>query len=251
MKTLFILAVMLLAIGLMMPSVLMANMALELDGSSAIEVPNSDSLNPTTAITIETWMKMEKGEGECLAKDWGDQRDYIFPEIVDGTKARFVLWPGTKILDAPGLQHNEWQHLAGVWDGEEMRTYINGEEMGKLAYDAEELNASEASLYIGVGASNQWTCQGLMDEIRIWEVARTKEEIQANMLNMLKGDEPGLAVYYPFEGNANDMTSNGNHGQVAFGEPKYVDVTVELDIETAVNPKDKLTGTWAKLKQMR
>jgi len=79
MKILFFLAAMLLATGLMVPSVLMANMALELDGDSAIEVPDSDSLNPTTAITIEAWMKMEKDNGECLAKDWGGQRDYIFP----------------------------------------------------------------------------------------------------------------------------------------------------------------------------
>ena len=37
----------LLAISLIMPGILWAkNMALELDGSTAIEVPNSDSLNP-------------------------------------------------------------------------------------------------------------------------------------------------------------------------------------------------------------
>ena len=50
------------------------NMALELDGVSAIQVPNSDSLNPKTAITIEAWLNMSKPDGECLAKDWGGQR---------------------------------------------------------------------------------------------------------------------------------------------------------------------------------
>jgi len=244
---------MLLVTGLIATSELMANTALELDGDSAIEVPNSDSLNPKTAITIEAWMKMEKGEGECLAKDWGNQRDYIFPEIVDGTKARFVLWPGTKILDVPGLELNEWQHFAGVWDGKEMRAYVNGEEMGKLPYDAGELNASDVSLYIGVGASNQWTCQGFMDEIRIWEVARTEKEIKEFMEKTLNGDEPGLNAHYTFEGkNARDNTKNKNDGKDAFGQPKYVDVTAELDLGSlSVNPKDKLTTTWMRIKQMR
>ena len=257
MKTLFFLASMLLAIGLMAPSVLMANMALELDGNSAIEVPNSDSLNPQKAITIEAWMKMEKGSGECFAKDWGGKRDYIFPEIIqNGTGLRFVLWPDTKILDVPGFKLSEWVHAAGVWDGKEMRTYINGKEMGKVAYDAEELNASEASLYIGVGDSQTWTCKGLVDEIRIWEVARTEKEINEFMKKMLTGDEPGLNAYYTFEEkNAKDNTKNKNDGKVAFGEPKYVDVTAELDLEsvpvTSVSPKDKLTNTWAKIKQMR
>ena len=81
------------------------------------------------------------------------------------------------------------------------------------------------------------------------------EEINEYMGKMIAGDEPGLVVYYPFEGNANDMTSNGNHGQVAFGEPKYVDVTAELALEpvpvASVSPKDKLTSTWAKIKQTR
>ena len=105
MKFLFFLTlVSLFAIGLVMPGTLGAqNLALELDGATAIEVPNSDSVNPKTAITIEAWLNMSKPDGECLAKDWGGQRDYIFPELVqNGNGLRFVLWPGTKILDVAG-----------------------------------------------------------------------------------------------------------------------------------------------------
>ena len=134
MKVLFFVT---LVIGLVMPCTLWAkNLALELDGETVIEIPNSDSLNPKSAITIEAWMNMSRPVGECLAKDWGNQRDYIFPEIVqNGNGLRFVLWPGPKILDVPGLKPKEWQHLAGVWDGEEMRTYIDGKDgFGKPNY---------------------------------------------------------------------------------------------------------------------
>ena len=219
------------------------NMALELDGVSAIQVPNSDSLNPKTAITIEAWLNMSKPDGECLAKDWGGQRDYIFPELVqNGNGLRFVLWPGTKILD-----------VAGVWDGKEMRTYIDGEEMGAAPFVAKELAATATSLYIGVGDSKSWFCKGFIDEVRIWEVARTEKEINEFMMTILNGDEPGLNAHYTFdESNAKDNTKNGNDGAGGFGKPSYADVTKDLDLQPlSVDPKAKLTTTWAWIKRTR
>ena len=252
MKVLFFVA---LVISLVFPGTLWAkNLALELDGKTAIEVPNSDSLNPKNAITIEAWMNMSKPVGECLAKDWANQRDYIFPEIVqNGNGLRFVLWPGAKILDVPGLTPKEWQHVAGVWDGEEMRTYIDGKEMGALPFAAKELAATDASLYIGVGDSKNWFCIGFIDEIRIWKVARTEEEINEFMMKVLSGDEPDLNAHYTFdEGNAKDNTKNGNDGKGEFGNPNYVDVTKDLDLQPlSVDPEDKLTTTWAWVKQIR
>ena len=245
----------LLAITLIMPGGLFAkNLALQLDGATAIEVPNSDSLNPKEAITIEAWMNMEKPVGECVAKDWGGSRDYIFPEIVqNGTGLRFVLWPGTKILDVPGLELNKWQHVAGVWDGDEMRAYIDGEEMGSTPYGGPELAATDASLYLGVGDSQNWFCQGLIDEIRIWEVARTEAEINEFMMKILNGDEDGLNAQYSFdESDARDSTANKNDGDGGFGKPAYVDVTNQLNLEPlSVDARDKLATTWAWLKRTR
>ena len=252
MKVLFFIT---LVIALVMPGTLWAkNLALELDGTTAIEVPNSDSLNPKNAITIEAWMNMSKPVGECLAKDWNNQRDYIFPEIVqNGNGLRFVLWPGAKILDVPGLKPKEWQHVAGVWDGEEMRSYIDGEEMGALPFAVKELAATDAPLYIGVGDSKNWFCIGFIDEIRIWDVARTEGEINEFMMKVLNGDEPGLNAHYTFdEGDTNDSTKNGNDGDGGFGKPNYVDVTNDLDLEPlSVDPEDKLTTTWAWVKWTR
>ena len=232
-------------------NILAANMALQLDGKTYLEIADSKSLNPKKAITIEAWMKMESKGGECLAKDWGGQRDYIFPELIDGTKIRFVLWPQTKILDAPGLVLKKWQHHAGVWDGKEMRVYIDGKEVGASPYNVKELNDSKASLYIGVGDSAKWTCTGLIDEIRIWEVARTEKEINDFMAKTLMGDEPGLNAHYTFDKkNADDNTANKNNGKKAAGTPKYIDVTKDLNLEPlSVGARNKLATTWARIKQ--
>lgn len=236
---------------LMSMNICAKNLALELDGKTAIEVPNSDSLNPKNEITIEVWLNMNTPDGECLAKDWGGKRDYIFPEIIqNGNGLRFVLWPGTKILDVQGFKQNVWQHVAGVWDGKEMRTYIDGKELGALPFETKELAATDAPLYIGVGDSQNWFCTGLIDDIRIWEVARTEKEINEFMKKVLSGDEPKLNAYLTFdEGNAKDSTKNGNDGKDGFGKANYVDVTKDLDLQPlSVDPNDKPTITWAWMK---
>jgi hypothetical protein len=92
-----------------------------------------------------------------------------------------------------------------------------------------------------------------MDEIRIWNVARTEKEINEFMMTTLNGDEPGLNAHYSFDGgNAKDNTKNKNDGKDAFGKSKYVDVTRELDLESlSVSFQGRLTATWARIKQMR
>ena len=53
----------------------------------------------------------------------------------------------------------------------------------------------------------------MLDEIRIWNRARTHKEIRSTMDAPLTGDEPGLAGYWNFDdGTARDLSPNKNHG---------------------------------------
>lgn len=53
----------------------------------------------------------------------------------------------------------------------------------------------------------------MLDEIRIWNRARTHKEIRSTMNAPLTGDEPGLAGYWNFDdGTAKDLSPNKNHG---------------------------------------
>lgn len=126
-------------------------------------------------------------------------------------------------------------------------------EDGKYPYDVPELAATEASLYIGVGDSQNWFCQGFIDEVRIWETSRTEEEINRFMVKVLNGDEDGLNAHYSFnDGDSKDSTQNRNDGEIGFGKPVYVDVTNDLKLEPlSIDQTDKLTTTWAWLKRTR
>jgi hypothetical protein len=60
--------------------------------------------------------------------------------------------------------------------------------------------------------------KGRLDEVRIWNVALTQEEIQAHMHQRLSGKEPGLVGYWPMNeavgGEVRDHSGNGHHGQI-------------------------------------
>ena len=58
---------------------------------------------------------------------------------------------------------------------------------------------------------------GEMDEVRIWEHARSEEEIRGTMNRRLTGSEPGLAGYWNYnevldDQNVYDFSPYGSHG---------------------------------------
>src|SRR6185436_13647302 len=58
---------------------------------------------------------------------------------------------------------------------------------------------------------------GSMDEVRVWKVARTAEQIRENLSKPLTGREPGLVGLWNFDDPANpgrDASPNGLHGKL-------------------------------------
>ena len=75
---------------------------------------------------------------------------------------------------------------------------------------------------------------GLIDEVRIWNVARTQDEIQAAMSHHLEGTEEGLVGYWRMDEGSGQMlvdySYNGNHGQL--GSTADVDASDPAWLET-------------------
>lgn len=99
-----------------------------------------------------------------------------------------------------------WHHFALVLNrNANLSVYIDGNlENGVQASNFHAISGN----YYTVGARGYYTgptysqdlhFNGLMDEVRVWNVARKFEQVKRDIHNRLKGDEFGLLAYAPFE----------------------------------------------------
>ncbi len=108
----------------------------------------------------------------------------------------------------------DWHHLAGTFDGVNMRLFWDGVEVASSVHPG-GIASSTLPVLLGGGVGNSsWV--GKLDEVRLWSVARTPAEIAAFRHAPLVGDEPGLVGYWRLdEGSgqiASDSAENGNDG---------------------------------------
>ncbi len=102
------------------------------------------------------------------------------------------------VVDASGaLPINTWTHVAVTYDAASglLSLYKNG----TLVASATNANAyTETNMALGNFPNYSVFFQGKMDEVRLWNVARTSTEIANTMSCDLTDDEPGLIAYYKF-----------------------------------------------------
>ena len=96
---------------------------LAFDGSGVhLDVPHDAKLCPREAVTVETWLKLRESSADVICKN-----NCYFMRIGGNLKAYFHVAGKWRILEGRGaVPQGRWTHVAGVWDGQEMRMYING-----------------------------------------------------------------------------------------------------------------------------
>lgn len=106
---------------------------------------------------------------------------------------------------ANSVQLNQWHHVAATYDGTSMKIFIDGE----LAAQSNSVftigNASNNNLLIGESPGFPGRVfNGKIDEVRIWNVARTQSQIQSTMNTILTQEyystpDSGLAGYWQLD----------------------------------------------------
>jgi hypothetical protein len=207
--------------------------ALQFDGAQSTETPDADDLDLTTAFTIEMWIKPSNVTAwlQHLVSKWGccDIASYhvaITNEfgmdrlIQVGTRDNYS-GPNTFAYSNTSLENGVWQHVAAVFDNGEVRIYVNGEldatQTGMVVPQVGPTPVSLARQNSPDGYKGKYY-YGIMDEVRIWNVARTAGEIAANMNVRLIGSEAGLVAFWPMdEGSGDtalDLTGRGHDMQL-------------------------------------
>ncbi len=124
---------------------------------------------------------------------------------------------GTEIFSAPGFDDGEWHHAAGVREGDEMRLYVDGVPQASTLLTIPMNITNTNSIVLGSRHDFIDPLPGDLDEVRLWSVARSEQEINDNMHMGLWGDEPGLVGYWKFYGGCSqqvltDQSGTGNNG---------------------------------------
>ncbi len=91
------------------------------------------------------------------------------------------------------LQTGRWYHVAGVWDRTNINLYLNGILLTNANYAGMSLATNSGG--IGLGSAGEYL-NGRLDEVRIWNVARSASELRDAMHMQLTGTETGLVTYY-------------------------------------------------------
>jgi len=205
-----------------------------------VNINNSESLNPVDGITVSMWLYLSE-DPDCDGNN--NYRSILYKEwtccVHDGYDImmeddRSISWDvGTagnpmRYLSSVFLPIGEWTFLTCTYDAQtsQAKMYFNGVEVpadhgygehgsGSILPNYSSLNFSY-SAYEECPSYGSGTFPGIYDEVRLWNYARSQEDIQAGMNAELTGDEEGLAGYWPLnEGTGTevlDMSPNGNHG---------------------------------------
>ncbi len=211
--------------------------ALQFDGVDGYVIfKNSESLNPINAITISMWLNLST-DIDCdennnwrvlLYKGWS-WFEFTGYDVVLG-EDRKLSWDvatvggALRYRSSVTLPVGQWTFATFVYSSStsQAKIYFNGKEIpakyssvgaGNIQPNLDDLRLNKLSNVCPTVAGN---FPGLVDEIRIWNIALTQEQIQENMNYTLTGNETGLISYWRFdEGSgttAFDLTSNNNNG---------------------------------------
>jgi ligand-binding sensor domain-containing protein len=115
------------------------------------------------------------------------------------------------------LIKGQWYHLAAVSGPGGMKLYVNGVLVGEHPYEGSlAAIGNSAQNYLGHSTwKENEDFSGQVDEVRLWRVARTQEQIRKAMHQQLSGREEGLVALWNFDqGDARDSAPNGYHGQL-------------------------------------
>jgi hypothetical protein len=167
---------------------------------NVVSIPNAPSLNPTAAISIETWINPTSASPttqNVISKSGKYiNTGYIFPRTDDGWRS-FSFWldigGNWKVLSAQFPSLNQWNHVAATYDGYFMKIYLNGVLKGTLAVSGPIVQNSN-NLLIGQQADASENFVGSIDETRIWNRGLALCEIQNNMSCELNGANNGLSL---------------------------------------------------------
>ena len=175
-------------------------------------------LDPLNTITVEAWVRSSTNTGlGVIVGNYANSNQSAMQFLLRRDANSYAFWiQGTgafrNVIANNSVILNTWQHLVGVWNGTDMKIYVDGVLANTLTGVNDSSFASTGNSIIignnqaGTGAER---FTGSIDEVRIWTSARTIEQINGSKNCELAGTESGLLAYYNFNQGADAADNSG------------------------------------------
>jgi hypothetical protein len=165
----------------------MVGPAFQFDGASGLViVPDSPSLAPTAAITVEAWVRPADPQalfGPIVKRAGGEQDSgYALEFHVPPLASLWLNIVGTHWTHGGTgpLHSNQWTHIAGTYDSACQTLYINGALNSQNCSTSGPINQPIGELHLGHDPSNASRYyNGIADEVAIYNRGLSASEVQA------------------------------------------------------------------------
>ena len=168
--------------------------ALQFNGTNAIvSIPDAGDLHLTTGVTLEAWVNPS-----TISSAWRDvvykanDNYYLEASSTNASKPDAGVIAGGSYGDAFGsaaLPASTWTFLTETYDGSNVRLYVNGTQVAATAHTG-TLTASSNPLTIGGDNIYGQYFAGMIDNVRVYNVALTPAQIQTDQTTAVSPPGP-------------------------------------------------------------
>ncbi|HST17662.1 MAG TPA: LamG-like jellyroll fold domain-containing protein, partial [Gaiellaceae bacterium] len=197
--------------------------ALQFNGTNAIvSIPDAADLHLSTAMTLEAWVNPT-----AISPDWrdviykGDDNYYLMASSQPNSRPVAGVTAGGSHGEAAGtanLPTSSWSFITATYDGSNVRLYVNGTLVTTTAHIG-TIAASTNPLTIGGDTIYGQYFAGMIDNVRVYNVALTAAQIQADQTapvgNPNAPGTPGTLTASAITSNEIDLSWGASSGTVA------------------------------------
>ncbi len=155
--------------------------AIDLDGTSGyVNCGNAAIFDITEQITLATWIRSDAvGNNQHQHFVGKGNNAYVIKQNSWNNLEMVIYIGGWKVATTPlGAAFNSvWHHVAGTYDGSQIKVYIDGELIASTNQTG-SININGDAVMIGTRDGTRWYFDGLVDDVRIYNIALSDIEIK-------------------------------------------------------------------------
>jgi len=154
-------------------------------GDSEVIIPHDDGLN-VKEFSITAWVKpaVTGQQFQVIVTKGSEATTYGYYLILYASPPQFNIAGFTpapqdwkEAFGTTDVRDDQWHHLAGTYDKESVKFYRDGELEGELAVSSDP-DVVDTPLAIGAQHDGVWPIQGIIDDVGLFSVGLTEDEVK-------------------------------------------------------------------------